>query len=69
MFPTWNGASFSAVTPAAIVPSLFSRATPGIAISGPMKCPVPRALCVLFVQKLEWEDTLPLVSRLAHPSF
>ena len=64
-FLTWNGASFSAVTPAIIPPRIFYRATPGPAISGTSKCVVPCALCVLSTHILEWEDTLLPVSRLA----
>ena len=66
-FLTWSGASFSAVTPVTHPPSLFSRATPGPAISPTTtECPVPGALCVHSALKLEWEDALPPpVSRLA----
>ena len=64
-FLTWNGASFSAVTPGVTPPlSLFSRATPGPSISY-RECPVPRALGVHCAQKLEWEDALLSSGRLA----
>ena len=63
-FLTWFGTSFSAITPARIFSPLlgvpiriFSRATPGPATSVTMKCPVPRALGVLFILILEWEVT------------
>ena len=71
-FLTWNRASFSAVTPATIPPSLISRATPGPVISVVIKeCQVPCALVVSHFLartaglKLEWEDALLSSGRLA----
>ena len=77
MCPTWNGASFSAVTPATLQASSFLSATPGPAISVATKypiisvdiiveCIIPRALVIPSAPKLEWEDALrPRVSCVA----
>ena len=68
IFPTWNGASFSTVTPGVTInpTSLISRATPGPVISEViMECEVPSALGVLFTLILEWEDALLSSGRLA----
>ena len=56
MSTTRNGTFSPAVAPLSTPPGIFTRATPGPAIS-PFFCPIPRALIVSFVLMLEWEVT------------
>ena len=64
-FSTYILAFISTVAPVIIPTSLFTCATPGISISVANKCIIPGALIIHSAAKLEWEDALHPVSRVA----